>query len=175
AAYRADAFLEGIMSETRGDGSEHVHHHSDHHVCANLFGCGDEKGTGIIREDIKDAAFDNRASDTLLHMDEVDQETLDGYLSARGHWRRKFLQASTFMGALAAGEPWFTKLARAQEAPAAPKRPAAGQGRVHAVPSTKETVRLGVFDAILAPILAVDSGDVISYTDTWSHFLNEMQ
>jgi hypothetical protein len=28
---------------------------------------------GIIREDIKDAAFDSRASDRLLHMDHVDQ------------------------------------------------------------------------------------------------------
>jgi hypothetical protein len=93
------------MSETHGDGSARARHHSDHHVCANLFGCGDEKGTGIIREDMKDAAFDDRACDTLLHMDEVDQETLDGYLSARGHWRRKFLQASSFMGALAAVEP----------------------------------------------------------------------
>ena len=100
---RHSAFLEGIMSETHGDRNEHAHQH--HHACANLFGCGDENGTGIIREDIKDAAFDDRACDTLLHMDEVDQETLDGYLSARGHWRRKFLQASSFMGALAAVEP----------------------------------------------------------------------
>jgi len=163
------------MSGNHESPNEHTHHHSHHHACGNLFGCGDEKGTGIVREDIKDAAFDRRASDALLHMDEVDQETLDGYLSTRGHWRRKFLQASTFMGALAAVEPWFAKLARAQAAPAAPKRQAAGQGRVHAVPSTKETVQLGVFDANLAPILTVDSGDVISYADTWSHFLNEMQ
>jgi hypothetical protein len=106
----ATGFLEGIMSETDDDGSEHVHHHSDHHVCANLFGCADEKGTGIIREDIKGAAFDDRACNTLLDMDEVDQETLDAYLSARGHWRRKFLQASSFMGALAAVEPWFATL-----------------------------------------------------------------
>jgi len=155
--------------------NEQTHHHTHHHACANLFGCGDEKGTGIVREDIKDAAFDRRACDALLHMDEVDQETLDGYLSARGRWRRQFLQASTFMGALAAVEPWFAKLARAQPAPAASKQQARGQGRVHVVPSTKETVRLGVFDANLAPILTADSGDVISYTDTWSHFLNEMQ
>jgi len=107
-------------------------------------------------------------------MDEIDQETLDGYLSARGHWRRKFLQASTFMGALAAVEPWFARLARAQEGGAAPKRQSQ-QGRVHVVPSTKETVQLGVFDANRAPILTVDSGDVISFPDTWSHFLNEMQ
>jgi hypothetical protein len=92
--------------------SELEHAHDHHHACANLFGCGDEKGTGIIREDIKDAAFDNRASDRLLHMDRVDQETFDGYLSARGRFRRKFLQASSFMGVLAAVEPWFTSLAR---------------------------------------------------------------
>ena len=74
------------MSENHGNGNEHAHLH--HHACADLFGCDDEKGTGIIREDIKDTAFDNRASDTLLHMDEVDQETLDGYLSARGPMRK---------------------------------------------------------------------------------------
>jgi acetamidase/formamidase len=164
------------MSECHDDGHEHGHHHPQHHhACANLFGCGDEKGTGIIREDIKDAAFDNRASDALLHMDEVDQETFDGYLSARGHWRRRFLQGSTFMAALAAVEPWFAKLARAEQAGAAPKRQGQGQGRVHVVPSTKETVQLGIFDATLAPILTVDSGDVVSFPDTWSHFLNEMQ
>jgi hypothetical protein len=47
-------------------GFPHQHHHDDetregihHHDCGNLFGCGDEKGTGVIREDIKDAAFAN--------------------------------------------------------------------------------------------------------------------
>jgi acetamidase/formamidase len=164
------------MSE-HDDGNEHAHqyHHDHHHACANLFGCGEEKGTGIIREDIKDVAFNGRASDRLLHMDEVDQETFDGYLSTRGRWRRKFLQASGFMGALAAVEPWFAKLARAEESGAAPKRHSHPEGRVHVVPSTKETVRLGVYDANLPPILTIDSGDVISFPDTWSHFLNEMQ
>ena len=31
-----------------------------HHACANFFGCGDIKGIGIFREDIKDHAFDLR-------------------------------------------------------------------------------------------------------------------
>jgi acetamidase/formamidase len=164
------------MSMNHDDGNEYAHHrHDHHHACANLFGCGDEKGTGIIREDIKDAAFDTRASDALLHMDEVDQETLDGYLSTRGQWRRKFLQASSFMGALAAVEPWFARLARAQESGASPKRQSDRGGRVHVVPSTKETVQLGVYDTNLAPILSIDSGDIVSFPDTWSHFLNEMQ
>src|SRR5215831_17691110 len=129
------------MSEDHGDANEHTHHHAHthhhphhHHACANLFGCGDEKGTGIIREDIKDAAFDRRASDALLHMDEVDQETLDGYLSARGHWRRKFLLASSFMGALAAVEPWFARLARAEQAGTSTTSRSPGDGRVHVVP-----------------------------------------
>jgi hypothetical protein len=38
-------------------------------------------------------------------MDEVDQANLDNYLSARGRWRRKFLQASSFMSALTAVGP----------------------------------------------------------------------
>ena len=162
------------MSGNHGKRDEHAHHHYHHHACANLFGCGDEKGTGIIREDVKDAAFDHRAADALLHMDEVDQETLDGYLSARGHWRRKFLQASSFMATLAAVEPWFARLAWAQGG-AAPTRQSSRDGRVHVVPSTKETVQLGVYDTNLAPLLTIDSGDVISFPDTWSHFLNEMQ
>src|SRR5262245_49718777 len=150
-------------------------HHLHHHDCGNLFGCGDEKGTGIIREDIKDAAFDKRASDRLLHMGEVDQETFDGYLSVRGRNRRKFLVASSFMGALAGGEPWLSRLGRAEKAGSRSHEQSQSEGRVHVVPSSKETSKLGVFDTTLPPTLTVASGDVISYPDTWSHFLNEMQ
>ena len=82
---------------------DHDHHH-DHghegehqpgphlHECGNLFGCGDEKGTGVVREDIKDGAFDKRAADRLLHMDHVEQERLDRFLSARGRARRQLLR-----------------------------------------------------------------------------------
>ena len=149
----------------------HEHHH---HARANLFGCGDEKGTGIIREDIKESAFGYRTSDRLLHMDEIGQEILDGYLSERGRLRRKFLQASTFMGALAAVEQWFAKLAHAEQAGSWLRQPH-GEGRVHVVPSTKETVKLGVYDTTLPTILTIDSGDIVSFPDTWSHFLNELQ
>lgn len=173
--------------------SEHHAHDEDqpamhhHHDCGNLFGCGDEKGTGILREDIKDAALTRRTSDRLLHMDEIDQENFDGYLSARGRGRRTLLRASSFMGALAAVGPWFNKLAYAagpEPEPSSPqKKPAktpAGakkqeEGRVHVVESNDQTVHLGVFDANLAPIVKIDSGDTISYPNTWSHFLNQMQ
>ena len=46
---------------------------------------------------------------------------------------------------------------------------------LHVVESTKETVQLGVFDATLPPILTIESGDRVSFPNTWSHFLNGMQ
>jgi len=52
-----------------------------YHDCGNLFGCGDETGTGVLREDLKDGALTQRASDRLLHMDELNQEKLDSYLT----------------------------------------------------------------------------------------------
>jgi len=147
------------------------------HDCGGLFGCGDEKGTGVIREDIKDGALDRRTADRLLHRDEVDQECFDGFLTARGRARRQLLQASSFMSALAAAGPWFEKLAQAAESSdkALAAGGSGGAGRVQVVESSKETVRLGVFDETLPPILTVDSGDSVSFPNTWSHFLNEMQ
>jgi hypothetical protein len=148
-----------MMSQEHEKVDEHPPQHAHPHSCANLFGCGDEMGIGVLREDIKEGAFNKRASDHLLHMDEVDQAQLDTYLSARGRLRRKFLQAGSFMGALTAVGPWFAKLARADES-GSTSTPAssASEGRVHEVPSTKETVQLGVYDTNLPPILTIDSG-----------------
>jgi len=155
-----------------------------HHACGNLFGCGEEQGTGVLREDIKDAAFSKRATDRLLHTDEMNQEQIDGYLNARGHSRRRLLRASSFMGALAGIGPWFSKLARAADsleggpvtgAAAAQSQNKDEQGRVHIVESNDKTVHLGVYDTTLDPILQIDSGDTISFPNTWSHFLNQLQ
>jgi acetamidase/formamidase len=157
--------------ETEGRTSPH------NHDCGNLFGCGDEKGAGVIREDIKDGAFGPRAQDRLLHRDEVDQERFDGFLTARGRLRRQLLRASSFMGALAAIGPRFANLAQAAEGgnPTPAAGAPGGNGRVHVVESTKETVRLGVFDATLPPIVTIESGDLVSFPNTWSHFMNELQ
>jgi acetamidase/formamidase len=164
------------MLREHDEANERTPQHSDHRSCANFFGCGDVKGIGIFREDINDGAFDNRASDRLLHMDEVDQENLDNYLSARGRWRRKFLRASSFMGALAAVDAWFAKLALAGQSGAGRKRESDdGAGRTHVIPSTKETVQLGVYDTNLPLLLTIDSGDSLSFPETWSGFLNELQ
>jgi acetamidase/formamidase len=164
--------------------SPSVHHH---HNCGNLFGCGEEQGTGVVREDITNAAFNRQTADRLLHMDEVNQQSLDNYLSTRGKFRRKLLQASSFMGMLAAVGPWFKK---ADQAGADANKGLAGEtlvgsgqhsssgggeGRVHTVESNNQTVHLGVFDTTLPPIIKIDSGDTVSFPNTWSHFLNQLQ
>src|SRR6516164_11672993 len=129
---------------------------SHSHDCGGLFGCGDEKGAGVVREDIKDGAFDRRTADRLRHMDEMAQERLDGFLTARGRLRRQLLRASSFMGALAAIGPQFGKLARAAEdGNPTPAGGSGGNGRTHVVESTRETVRLGVFDTTLPPIVTI--------------------
>jgi acetamidase/formamidase len=163
-----------------GEEAEPQQHH--HHDCGNLFGCGEEKGTGVLREDIKEAAFTRRTADRLLHMDEVDQERLDGYLTARGRSRRQLVRASTFMGALAAVGPWFAKLAQAADSvgadgsgPAAMQKKKESEGKVHTVESNEQTVHLGVYDTNLPPILKIDSGDTVNFPNTWSHFMNQMQ
>ena len=155
-----------------------------HHNCGDLFGCGEEQGTGIVREDINDAVFNRQRADRLLHMDELNQEKLDTYLSTRGRFRRKLLQASSFMGMLAAVGPWFKKAEQSGDDASASGTffngdQASGQGgggsKVHTVESNNETVHLGVFDTTLPPIIKVDSGDTISFPNTWSHFLNQLQ
>ncbi len=158
------------------DQNQPAYHH--HHNCGDLFGCGEEKGTGVLRSDIQEAAAKPRAMDRLLHMDEMDQQGLDGYLNARGQSRRKLLRASSFMGALAAVGPWFANLSLSNLAFAGEKGAAqksGDEGRVHVVESNDQTVHLGVFDTTLPPIITVESGDTISYPNTWSHFLNQMQ
>ena len=146
------------------------------HHCGGLFGCGEEIGCGVLREDLGAGALDKDATDRLQRGHPLDPERLDSYLTARGRRRRQLLRASGFIGALAAVGPWFDRLARAAggDNPAPlPGRQLAG--RLHVVPLTKETVRLGVFDATLPPILTIEFGDQVRFPDTWSHFLNEMQ
>ena len=145
------------------------------HRCGGFFGCGEEQGEGVVRQDLSEASFNGRVSDRLTHMDEIDAETLDHHLTARGRSRRELLKASAFMGMLAAVGPWFGKRADAATPAVDAATLAPGAGRMHVVESTAETTKLGVFDTTLAPILKIDSGDIVSYRNTWSHFLNHLE
>jgi len=62
-------------------------------------GCGEEQGTGVVRKTSKSRLLPP-LFDRLLHMDEMDQEALDGYLQRSSRSRRRLLRASSFMGVL---------------------------------------------------------------------------
>jgi acetamidase/formamidase len=110
-------------------------------------------------------------------MDGVRQDTLDALLTARGLDRRRVLLGGGLFGLLAAIGPHFTRVAHAEptSAPAARNPSAQQMGRVHTVPSAQDTVRLGQFDSTLPNIVEIDSGDLVSYPNTWTAFLNRLQ
>ncbi|HTU71338.1 MAG TPA: acetamidase/formamidase family protein [Candidatus Baltobacteraceae bacterium] len=150
---------------------EHVQHR-----CGGFFGCGDEQGLGVLRQDLAEQSYTARAADRLTHMDEIDQGALDDRLTARRRSQRELWKSSAFMRILAAIGPWFAKRADASSTGGdGSRRMPQNEGRVHVVECTSETTQLGVYDTTLPPIFAIDSDDVISCRDTWSHFLNAMQ
>jgi acetamidase/formamidase len=126
-----------------------------------VFGCGDAFGTGDLGfgAEVAAAAFSLRA-DRLRNSDDFDRDALDGLLGARlfpGHFRMSGGGGGGGGSGSGSGSG------------------SSGHARVHTLPSTPETVRLGVFDTTLPDVLEIESGDVVVYPDTWSHFLNRLQ
>src|SRR2546430_11820168 len=142
-----------------------------------MFGCGESVGPGslVFRDDVAETLYARRA-DRLRHMQRINQDVLEAVLDRRGRFRRALLAASRMFGLLAAVGPAFAAFGEPRGSGAGGRPPAsaasAQTGSGHTVPSTSSTVRLGVFDATLPNVLDVDSGDVIVYPDTWTHFLN---
>lgn len=79
--------------------------------------------------------------------------------------RRDLMRAGAF-GALAGLAPGFTQAFAETLAP-----PPAG--KTHELPSTKQTVSSGVLDPTRPPAITIDSGDVVHYPNTWTHWGNE--
>jgi acetamidase/formamidase len=48
-------------------------------------------------------------------------------------------------------------------------------GRAHRIPSDAHTVVQGLLDPGRPPLATIDSGDVVVYENTWTHFLNRLQ
>jgi acetamidase/formamidase len=142
-----------------------------------MFGCGEASDSYRFTDDVANAALNGRQADRLWHMDALRQDTLDAFLTARGRDRRRVLFAGGLLGMLAAIGPHFRQLAHAEPLGKSAARVPSEQptGRVHTVPSTSATVRLGQFDSTLPNLVEIDPGDVISYPSTWIHFLNRVQ
>jgi acetamidase/formamidase len=150
-----------------------------------MFGCGESlSGLGTLgfAADVAEARFRLRA-DRLYGFGDLDRDALDWARHVRQRARNWLLGGVGVFGAIG---PWVghLSLASSGDSPtpgsgrddgASRERAETRIGRVHVVPSTSETVRLGVFDGTLPNVLEIDSGDVVVYPDTWSHFLNRLQ
>lgn len=139
-----------------------------------MFGCGDALAPGALSfgAAVSEAAFGVRA-DRLLHSDDLDLDVLDRSRRARAEARTWLLGGVAVLGLLGSLTGQRRMSGGGFGSGSGPG--SSGNGRVHTLPSTPETVRLGLFDATLPNVLEIDSGDVIVYPDTWSHFLNRLQ
>jgi hypothetical protein len=139
-----------------------------------VFGCGEPQRTFSFGGDVADSLLNARQSDRLR--DSLNRQTLDDYFSIRGRSRRQILKAGGLLGLLSSAASWFTPGSRSSAAgPPPDPAPSVGLGRHYTIPSTLETVKSGVFDANLPDIIEIDSGDVVVYPDTWTHWLNRLQ
>lgn len=89
--------------------------------------------------------------------------------------RRQMLTSGALAALLGAAMPNVLRAADHGPSTAARGASSVGGGLVVTVPSTSETVRLGVFDSTLPAIVEVESGDTVVYPDTWTHYLNRLQ
>lgn len=143
-----------------------------------MFGCSDhwigKRFAGALTEFL---AGERERRELRAH-DAVDANAVDALYEA---WREE-------RDAAPPGDPYALANARLADTTAA--SPTTGEahglpwtsttppvplGRVHTIPSTRETVVLGLLDPNKPPIVTVDSGDVIVYENTWTHFLDKLQ
>ena len=154
---------------------EHAGH--AHRRDCPLSGCGGVVATGQATREEVDARYRGRTRDRLEHGGDIERPVLERFLAARGRDEARRLQAGAGGRGLTAAGADFSAVAPAD--PLQPPRHAlfgdGGGGRVHVVPSSPETVRLGVFDTTLPDVIEIEPGDTLVYPDTWSHFLDRLQ
>jgi acetamidase/formamidase len=136
-----------------------------------VFGCGEAGAPGALGfcGDLAEAAYGLRA-DRLRHSGVFDLDALDWARQVRREARTWLLGGVGLLGLLTS-----LRLSAGGHGGSGPGAQSTTNGRVHTVPSTPETVRLGVFDSTLPNVLEIDSGDVVVYPNTWSHLLNRLQ
>ena len=138
-----------------------------------MFGCGEAslEGTLAYSRAVTENAY-SAGADRLRHSDGLNRDVLDWLRETRLKARAVVLAGAGLFGLLG------PLMATAGSGGGAASRNDAAEervGKLHVVPSTSETVRLGVFDATLPAVLEIEPGDVVVYPDTWSHFLNRLQ
>jgi acetamidase/formamidase len=141
-----------------------------------MFGCSGDSGLYHLSDELMESVA---RVDRLERADEFVPDRLGEILEARRLSRRQVFRTAGALAFASAASAGFAELTAAQPIAAAPAdlaaASAAQQGRVVTIPSTPENIRLGQFDSTLPDIDTVDSGDVILYPDTLTHFLGRVQ
>ena len=103
------------------------------------------------------------------------QDGVDAAFLAESLDHRAVSRRGVFGMAALAGGSAFVVGAPQTAAAKAPVRGAVSgpMGRVHTLPSTKETVRVGTMDPSAPAAVEIESGDVVHYPNTWVNWANE--
>ena len=107
---------------------------------------------------------------TIERIEGINNESLEAILR-RPQWNRRAVMSLAALGAAAVGLPAGKAVAQLPDRGA--QLPALPLGRTVTLPSTRETVSSGVLDPSRAAAVTVESGDVVHYPDTWTHWGNE--
>ena len=145
-----------------------------------MFGCSEHWIGRRFSHALTAFLADERRRRELRASDGVDADVLEERYESWRISRAGALKAGGAAALVALADAALPDVAAAQPAPSgdppwnsttAPVR----VGRVHEVPSTAQTVVLGQFDPSRPPVVTVESGDVLVYPNTWTHFLNKLQ
>ncbi len=113
-------------------------------------------------------------AERALHLDGVEAGAVADTLETRGIGRRDLLGAAGGVSAsFVAGLANAATTAKPSSVAAAPVFDRRRIGRTHVLPSTSQTVRVGVMDPNLPSVLEIESGDVVRYPNTWVNWANE--
>ncbi len=110
--------------------------------------------------------------DRALAVDGIEGDRLGELLDVRALSRRTLFGGGAAGALFAAAAP---ALARSEGGQAGRSSVFAGAplGRMHELPSTKDTVRVGAMDPGSPVVLEIESGDVVRYPNTWVNWANE--
>jgi acetamidase/formamidase len=137
-----------------------------------MFGCSEHEDHVRMDDALTEHAAKPRRLDRLRRTDRLDRDGVTAAWEARRISRRALLRSTGAMALAAAAAP---PLALPRVAAAA-DAPATRHGRTVTIASIPgETVHLGQFRMDVPDVATVDSGDVLRFPDTLTHFLGALQ
>jgi acetamidase/formamidase len=115
------------------------------------------------------------AAPRAVHVEGVARDGLERALDHRGIGRRALIRFAAVGGAASAfcSGVGCADSAGHRVAAGAPVFDPRKIGKLHTLPSTPETVRVGTMDPAAPIVLTIQSGDVVDYPNTWVNWANE--